>query len=223
MSCSLLLPLPLPDRPLPGLPKRQQQQQQKPAIDINKETKHPRRKTRRTNKQILAATKTPYAADLPVGNVPRPDSTTLPTNLLLLHAHLLNPVPVPISTPTSTPTPTLTCHPQSHKTLCPLQPAPTALTLDKTKFHALLHHQKQGRLQYWLTIEAVLRGIPGSEHVPRGHWAKLTQLARAVDPNRDRVDVETSTGTKPADLHLLTGWCTANEGLEKTTKEQGAV
>ncbi|KAK5987220.1 hypothetical protein PT974_11344 [Cladobotryum mycophilum] len=84
---------------------------------------------------------------------PRPDSSTLPFGLLLS-----------LTSPRSRQMPR----------------ARVAASLDRTKFHAIVHHPAVGSVQYWLTVGAILDGTPGPEHVPRGHWEKLVRLARAV-------------------------------------------
>lgn len=55
-------------------------------------------------------------------------------------------------------------------------------------------------VQYWLPVSLVLRGMPGREALPRGHWERMVQLAEDVAVG--------ATGEQ-----LVTGWCTHDESL----------
>lgn len=80
----------------------------------------------------------------------------------------------------------------------PLQrPSP----LDRRDFAALV--RRGDILQYWLPVELVLKGLPGRECVPTGHWERLVALAGDVRVKGDDEGV----------VQLVTSWCSVEEQL----------
>ena len=106
----------------------------------------------------------------------------------------------------------------------PLQrPSP----LHARNFAALV--RKGDDLQYWLSVDLVLQGIPGRACVPRGHWDRLVSLAEAVrvssstasGETRGRRDKKISKPGVKAE-QLITGWCKVDELMEGVGDEPGS-
>lgn len=66
-------------------------------------------------------------------------------------------------------------------------------------------------MHYWLPVDLVLRGLPGSAYVPRGHWDRLVKLAEDVRLSSG-CEVEGTAGAGKV-VQLVKGRCNINEPL----------
>lgn len=65
-------------------------------------------------------------------------------------------------------------------------------------------------VHYWLPVDLVLRGLPGSAYVPRGHWGRLVRLAEDVRLSSTAAATTAATGQA---VQLIMGRCNINEPL----------
>jgi hypothetical protein len=102
--------------------------------------------------------------------------------------------------------------------------------LDPRNFAALV--RKGDDLQYWLSVDLVLQGIPGRACVPRGHWDRLILLAEAVRVSSTRTrgaaDTRGRQGKKASEpevksVQLITGWCKVDELMGEAADEPGSA
>ena len=133
---------------------------------------------------------TPEPLALPRRLLPRPDSTILPESPPL--------PPLPLSTQEELLQQLGQPHRQPSRLLAPCD------------FHAVV---RQGDVvQYWLPVALVLRGMPGRESLPRGHWERVVQLAEAV-----------AVGEGDSGVQLVTGWCSHDESLGEADESDDDV
>jgi hypothetical protein len=90
--------------------------------------------------------------------------------------------------------------------------------LDPTDFYAF--SRGRNAITYWLRVDDVLKGLPGQERVPMGHWQRLVELARDVAFASAGSNQCISHHNSEEDLHaqsriveqrFIVGWCGVDE------------
>lgn len=116
-----------------------------------------------------------------------------------------SPAPRPVPSTRSLPRPRPRPRPRPDSSTLPPQDQHRPPPLEPARFHAV-RRDGGGRTQYWLSAEDVLAGVPGSGHVPAGHWNGLVRLAGDV-----RVEDRRQGGH--AWVQLVTAWCGEGETI----------